>query len=123
MTTPDEDRYASLVHALAVIASEPAEQARLLPQLTRIASETRAGMKAELLDVQLDREGVLPAETGFLIARIEESLDELVADQTGIAFTEHALRSDPRWRLARTLAREALEQLGERAQRSRILPE
>lgn len=64
-----------------------------------------------------------PAEIGFLIARIEEVLDELVADQSGLAFTEHALRSDPRWRLARTLAREALEQLGERAPRSRILPE
>ena len=123
MPTPDEDRYASLVQALAAIASEPAEQARLLPALTRIASETRGGTKVELLDVQLAREGVLAAETGFLIARIEEVLDELVGDQTGMAFTEHALRSDARWRLARTLAREALEQLGERAQRSRILPE
>ena len=123
MPTPDEDRYASLVQALAAIASEPAEQARLLPALTRIASETRAGTKVELVDVQVVREGVLAAETGFLIARIEEVLDELVADQSGIAFTEHALRSDARWRLARTLAREALEQLGERAQRSRILPD
>lgn len=122
MSTPDHDRYASLVQALTAIASEPAEQARLLPALTRIASETRAGTKVELLDVQLSREGVLPAETGFLIARIEEVLDALVADPTGLAFTEHALRSDPRWRLARTLAREALEQLGERARRSRILP-
>jgi hypothetical protein len=122
MTTPDEDRYASLVQALALIASEPAEQARLLPALTRIASETRRGTKVELLDVQLARAGVLPAETGFLIARIDESLDELIADQSGIAFTEHALHSDPRWRLARTLAREALEQLGERTPRSRILP-
>lgn len=123
MPTPDEDRYASVVQALTAIASEPAEQARLLPALTRIASETRAGSNVELLDVQLAREGVLPAETGFLIARIEEVLDELIADQTGLAFTEHALRSDPRWRLARTLAREALVQLGERAHRSRILPE
>jgi len=101
MATTDEDRYASLVQALTVIASEAAEQARLLPALTRIAAETREGTQVELLDVQLAREGVLPAETGFLIARIEEVLDELVGDQTGIAFTEHALRSDPRWKLAR----------------------
>jgi len=43
MPTADEERYASLVQALAAIASEPAEQARLLPTLTRIASETRRG--------------------------------------------------------------------------------
>lgn len=122
MATADDDRYTSLVHALAVIASEAKEQARLLPALTRAASETRGGTKVELIDVQLAREGVLPAETGFLIARIEEVLDELVGDPSGVAFTEHALHSDPRWRLARTLAREALEQLGERSRRSRIVP-
>jgi hypothetical protein len=33
MPTSDEDRYAGLVQALAAIASEPAEQARLLPAL------------------------------------------------------------------------------------------
>ena len=77
-----------------------------------------------MLDMQqLARAGVLGAETGFLIARIDEVLDELVGDQSGIAFTEHALRNDARWRLARTLVREALEQLGERVQRSRTLPE
>lgn len=125
MPTPDEDRYAILVQALAAIASEPTEQARLLPQLTRIASEARTGTKVELLDVQLTREGVLPPETGFLIARIDEVLDELVGDATGAAFTEHALRSDARWKLARALAGEALAQLGERTPRpprSRIIP-
>jgi hypothetical protein len=119
----DSDGYASLVEALAAIAAEPTEQARLLSLLTRVASELRRGAAVELLDVeQLARDGVVPGETGFLITRIEEVLDELVADPAGIAFTEHALRNDPRWKLARTLAREALEQLGERAPRSRILP-
>jgi hypothetical protein len=117
------DGYANMIEALAAIAAEPAEQARLLASLTRVARELRRGAAVELLDVeQLAREGVVPAETAFLITRIEEVLDELVADQTGIAFTEHALHSDLRWKLARTLAREALEQLGERAPRSRILP-
>jgi len=118
---PEQDRYTSLVQALAAIASDATEQARLLLTLTRIASESRARTKVELLDVGLAREGLLRAETSFLIARIDEVLDELVTDPTGKAFTEHALRTDPRWRLARTLAREALEQLGERPARSRIL--
>jgi hypothetical protein len=117
------DGYASLIEALAAIAAEPAEQARLLSLLTRVASELRRGAAFEMLDVeQLAREGLVPGETGFLITRIEEVLGDLVADQTGTAFTEHALHSDLRWKLARTLARQALEQLGERARRSHILP-
>lgn len=116
-------RYAGLIEALAAIAAEPAEQARHLALLARVASELRRGASVERLDVQqLAREGAVPAETGFLIARIEEVLEELVADPSAVTFTEHALRTDSRWKLARTLAREALEQLGERTPRSRILP-
>ncbi len=119
MLASNEDRYASLVDALAAVAAEPAEQIRLLPSLMRIASEIRQGTKVELLDVQLVQENVLPAEVSFLIARIEELFDELVSDDSGLAFTEHALRNDSRWKLARALAREALEQLGERAKSPR----
>jgi hypothetical protein len=123
MSGSDEAAYVSLVDALNAIAAEPAAQARLLPALTRVASEMRRGADVDVLDVQqLAREGVLPAEVPFLVTRIEEVLDQLVSDPSGVAFTEHALLTDERWRFARTLAREALEQLGERARRSRVLP-
>ncbi|MGD8861016.1 MAG: hypothetical protein PVI30_13495 [Myxococcales bacterium] len=112
-TRSDDPRWGSLIDALRLMASPPARQAAMLTELSEIAGQIRRGeAPVELIDVTLTREGVLPAEVGFLIQRIDEIFDGLAFEDPAQAFTEAALAERSEWRLMRGLARGALEQLG-----------
>jgi hypothetical protein len=109
----DDPRWGRLVDALRLMAAPPARQAAMLPELSEIADQIRRGEpQVELIDVTLSREGVLPAEVGFLIQRIDEVFDGLVGEDPARVFTRSALAERAEWKLMRALAGEALQQLG-----------
>ncbi|MDD9937186.1 MAG: hypothetical protein OXT09_26490 [Myxococcales bacterium] len=112
-TSSDDRRFGNLIDALRAVAADPETQEAALPELRAVAEQIRRGApQGELLDVTLAREGVLPAEVGFLIQRIDELFDQLVALEPERAFSRDGLRELEAWKLMRGLAREALQQLG-----------
>jgi hypothetical protein len=110
-TFSEDERFASLISALKLVAAEPAQQLAVLAELQAIAAQIRDGEPApELIDETLVREGVLPAEVGLQIQRIDALFDRLAARMGEL--TAATLSEAPEWELMRTAAREALEQLG-----------
>jgi hypothetical protein len=84
------------VRAIAVLA-------QVAPQRDRRATLAR-------IDETLVREGVLPADVGEHIRRIDELFDQLVA-RVG-ALSSAALSEAPEWGLMRVAARHVLDELG-----------
>ncbi|MDD9944154.1 MAG: hypothetical protein OXU20_24130 [Myxococcales bacterium] len=112
-TRSDHDRWADLINALRLVATDAANQKRFLPELRVVAEQIRQGEpQAELLDVTLVRERVLPAEVALLVQRIDKLFDTLVTQDPDEAFSDKALRERQEWQLMRALAREALDRLG-----------
>jgi hypothetical protein len=111
VTFSEDERFASLIAALKLVAAEPEEQLAALPELQAIAAQIREGEPAvELIDETLVREGVLPADVGEHIRRIDELFDQLVA-RVG-ALSSAALSEAPEWGLMRVAARHVLDELG-----------
>lgn len=110
-TFSDDERFASLIAALKVVAAEPDEQLALLPELQAIAAQIRQGdVTVELIDETLVRDGVLPAHIGAQIRRIDALFDRLLARvaELNAATLAEALE----WELMRVEARQVLRELG-----------
>jgi hypothetical protein len=108
----EDRRLGDLVNALLLAAADAEEQVDSLPLFLRIAAEIRSGQSVALLDEQLRRENLLPAEVAARIRRIDELFDAILARGEEQLFSPAALHRSPLWRELRQLARQALQLLG-----------
>jgi hypothetical protein len=107
----EDARFGALVAALEVVAADPHEQAPALPALRSVAEAIRRGDPISALGREIGDSTELPEPVAERIARIDEAFDRLVA-RADDAFETPALFNDPLFLHMRTLAREALEELG-----------
>ena len=110
-TLSEDARFASLISALKLVAAAPEEQLMMLPELQAIAAQIRDGdVPVELIDETLVRDGVLPAQLGEQIRRIDELFDRLLARAPEL--TAATFSQAEEWELMRATAREVLGELG-----------
>ncbi len=110
-TRYEDPRFGALVAALRVVAADVSDQERALDALREVGDAMRrgepmAGFGAEVAALEL------PASVEGLVAAIDLAFDELLADRGGAALSRDALAHDLRWARMRSLAREALDELG-----------
>ena len=111
-TLGEDSRLADLIDALQVAAADAEQQVEALGAFRRIAAEIRSGQTVALLDLQLQRERVLPEAVAERIRKIDELFDAMVEQGDERLFGPEALETSPRWRELRAAARQALELLG-----------
>jgi hypothetical protein len=107
----EDPRFGALVSALRVVAAEADAQGPALDALRDIADGMTRGEPVSPFGVEVAELELPPAVQGIIEA-IDLAFDDLLAEVGASALASDTLETDARWARMRSLAREALDELG-----------